>query len=278
MDPLPSGAWRWIRVLWLLAGGAFTVSRVARDGADTTAIAGLVFTFSVFVLPLIKGLKLPGGTELELQPQKIDQLSTKYDDLVDNVSSLLVSYTSSIAATDAVLAASGTIAAKNAFAFLKCAKVIDEALRWFAVAEPVRVLVYRYREAGVTVSGLYFVTGNVDEDEAAILKRAYFLTSGSDPVPRCWQRQRIVNLPETAAGNRPEVLRSHGITYHGMMVVPLRHLDDAWGVLIVERRQPIAFDVIAERVATALGNVVVATFAHPALVEALTKGLRPNHA
>jgi hypothetical protein len=280
--PLLSGrAWSYIRVLWVLAGIAFTIARVVRYGADSTALAGLAFTLVVFILPSIKGFKLPGGTEIELQSQEVVRtLEVEQVNLIDAVSHLLISYTAAIGATDVILMGGSSVESKRAFAMLKTLRAIEESIRWFAVGEPVRVLVYRYQggatfRAGLyTVAenvdaiepGLYFVTGNVDEAEALALKREFFATeeSGDDLIVRCWRRQMVANMSEASTRERPAVPDPKN-AFHGIMTIPLRYADGRWGILVVERKQAEPFNLVAERVGAALGNVIVAALGHPAL-------------
>jgi GAF domain-containing protein len=265
MSGISERAWWWIRVLWVLAGATFTVTRLVGSGADNTAIAGLVFTFSVFVLPLIKALKLPGGTELQLQAENLKKVEVKEDELNLDLANVLVRYTSSIAATDAVLAGASTPASKYAFALLKAVSAIEDSLRWFAVNEPVRVLVYTLREQN-RVQALVFVTGNVDSDEAFVLARLGFPVTEKDvdPLALCWRQRKVIHRSEATADDRPPVAAGHG-RYRGIMTVPIRQVDDMWGVLVVEREKPELFNTLAENVGRALGNVVSAALAHPAL-------------
>jgi GAF domain-containing protein len=265
-------AWAWSRALWFLSGTAFTVYHVISIGkVDTTAIALLVLTLAVFVLPIIDSIKLPGGVELAVHHEEAKEtaqhLSAKEDNLVADISSLLVSFTSSIAATDAILSRKtvGSVATLHAFARVKCADAITDSLRWFAVGESVRVLAYQYDVNPDLGEVLGFVIGNVSDEEDLALADEWFSLGDDDPVGRAWREQRIVNRPEALTNERPLVTDEHDVVYRGIMVVPMRRDDDAWGVLIVERAEPQRFDATAELVGTALSDVIVSALGHASL-------------
>jgi GAF domain-containing protein len=270
MPMLSANSWFWIRLVWFIAGAAFTFTRISRTGPDTTAIAGLVFTFAIFVFPLIKGLKLPGGTEIELKSEtidkRVDQLKIDADKAVDGALKLLATFTALITSTDVVLARPTSRESRSAFARMNCGIAIEAALSWFAVGERVRVLVYRFI-AVPPDPGLHFLMGNATEDECAILARGYFRIDDSDePLLTSWRDQRIINMPDAIATDRPETLPGLG-AYHGILCVPLWRVDTLWGLLVIERTNRETFNAAALKVADALGNVLVAALAHPGLVE-----------
>jgi GAF domain-containing protein len=268
MPSLSGKEWLFARVLWVIGGVGFTSYRIVGSGPDGIALAGLAFTFAILLLPLIKELELPGGTKLKLQDKELAVKSNLLTaGLQDDLALLLVSYTSTIATADVVLSRSsvGSVATRVSYAKFVCADIIASSLKWFAVTESLRILVYQYDEGPRVEPALVYVLGNVVSDEASVLSREYFTVDDNDPVGTAWREQRAYNLENLDDDSRPRVLPALGIRYNGIMLIPIRRDAESWGMLIVERANAERFGVVAERVGTALANVVGAVLGHPAL-------------
>jgi hypothetical protein len=256
-----------IRTIWVVFGLAGAVSHALGGAAhywpdtDLITMGWLGFAALGVLLPSIDSIELPGGGGV-----KFAQAVAAGEEGIAGFEHALG------AATELVAEWLGTVAWFNTYlqrrdvdddtalssVFRYCLERMEDAKEWMGDAgEPIRISLW-WQDQGD--GDLFFMFSNDIRDERT--KRFRFLPN-SGLMGQAFAENRAYNLEDAPLSSFYVSIRDAQIEYHGLLLVPVRVLDQPVGMLSVDREQPSTFGADAENVARGLAELLGYAFLHP---------------
>jgi GAF domain len=256
-----------IRTIWVVFGLAGAVSHALGGAAhywpntDLITMGWLGFAALGVLLPSIDSIELPGGGGL-----KFAQAVAAGEEGIAGLEHALGE------ATELVTEWLGTVAWFNTYlqrqdvdddaalssVFRYCLERMEDAKEWMGDAgEPIRLSLWWQDQAD---GDLFFMFSNDIRDERT--KRFRF-SPNSGLMGQAFAENRAYNLEDAPSSSFYVSIRDAQIDYHGLLLVPVRVLDQPVGMLSVDREQPSTFGAGAENVARGLAELLGYAFLHP---------------
>jgi hypothetical protein len=256
-----------VRFVWVglgLAGAAFhALSHWTNHwpDADLLTMGWLGFAALGLLLPRIDSINLPGGAGVKFQQavqagnEGIAELQRALGNATDQLQDWL---TSTTWLNTYLQRADVDDDAVGKAVFRYCLERMEEAKDWMGDAdEAIRLSLWWYDSEQ---NDLFFVLSNDIRDRATM---DYRFKPNSGLMGQAFAENRIYNIEDAPTSAFYVKIRETPASYHGLMLVPVRVLDQAMGIVSIDREQKSSFNNDAENVAAALAEQVSYAFTHP---------------
>jgi transcriptional regulator with GAF, ATPase, and Fis domain len=110
------------------------------------------------------------------------------------------------------------------------------------------------------MADLFFMFSNDIRDERT---KSFRFSPSAGLMGQAFVENRIYNIEDAPSSSFYVSIRDADIDYHGLLLVPVRALDQPVGMLSIDRRQSATFGEDAERIATGLSELLSYAFVHP---------------
>ncbi len=142
--------------------------------------------------------------------------------------------------------------------FRYCLERMEEAKEWMGDEdEAIRISLWWYDSAE---NELYFVLSNDIRDE--LTKNARFKPN-SGLMGQAFAENRLYNIADAPTSAFYTPIRDSTPSYHGLLLAPVRIMDEPMGMLSIDRQQTATFSEAAENIAEGLTAQVAYAFTHP---------------
>ena len=277
-----SPSWRLAQLLLVVVAfiAAFWHASSAKEGADNTTLAFLVFILAIIVMPVVSKISLPGGAAVELVKKEAKAEAVVLDDntriailgmaaaaraLTEMESVLLLNLRStSITNADvvALVFEALTTGTKTVAEFLRPAPL-------HADDEPEVVRISAWlalrRKGETSPSRLRFAYGYPESLADDLVDYALPLgTDKSSPIYRTFTDNIAGNFATLPPSQRPPSPED-GTHYGGILMLPIYDLSETIGVLQIERARPDRFDATAVALGRALSAFYGSALTDPRL-------------
>jgi hypothetical protein len=256
-----------IRAVWVVLGLCGAVVHVMAGwtgkwpNADLITMAWLGFAALGLVLPGIESIDFPGGggvkfrKAVEAGREGIAELQSTVRDATD----LLQNWLTSLSWLNTYLQRADVddeAAVKAVFRY--CLERMEEAKDWMGDEdEAIRISLWWYDSES---NELFFVQSNDIRDQATIDFR---FAPNSGLMGQAFAENRIYNIENAPTSAFYIKIRDATPDYHGLMLVPVRVLDQAMGIISIDREKTSCFTDEAQNVAEALAEQISYAFMHP---------------
>jgi GAF domain len=229
--------------------------------ADLVTLAWLSFAVLGLLLPSITSIDFPGGGGVKFQEavqagsEGILELQETLRDATDQIQSWLTSVSwlniylqRSDVDDDAAISA----------VFRYCLERMDEAKEWMGDEdEAIRISLWWYDFAE---NELYFVLSNDIRDE---LTKNFRFKPNSGLMGQAFAENRLYNIEDAPTSAFYMPIRDAAPSYHGLLLAPVRIMDEAMGMLSIDRQQKAIFSGDAENIVEGLAAHIAYAFMHP---------------
>jgi hypothetical protein len=253
--------------MWVVIGLAGAVSHALGGAAhhwpdaDLVTMGWLGFAALGVLLPSIDSIELPGGGGV-----KFAEAVAAGEEGIAGLEHALGK------ATELVAEWLGTVGWFNTYlqrrdvdddaalrsVFRYCLERMEDAKQWMGDAgEPIRISLWWQDQID---GDLFFMFSNDIRDERT---KSFRFSPNSGLMGQAFAENRIYNLDDAPASSFYVSIRDAHIDYHGLLLVPVRVLDQPVGMLSVDRERWSTFGSDAENVARGLAELLSYAFLHP---------------
>ncbi|HXM07866.1 MAG TPA: GAF domain-containing protein, partial [Candidatus Acidoferrum sp.] len=142
--------------------------------------------------------------------------------------------------------------------FRYCLERMEDAKEWMGDAdEPIRISLWWLDQID---GDLFFMFSNDIRDDRT---KSFRFSPSSGLMGQAFVENRIYNIEDAPSSSFYVSIRDADIDYHGLLLVPVRALDQPVGMLSIDRRRSATFGEDAERIATGLSELLSYAFVHP---------------
>jgi GAF domain-containing protein len=256
-----------VRILFVVVGlaGAFFHIMATWDeqwpNADLVTMAWLAFAALGILLPSIRAIDFPGGGGVKFRAavQAGQEGIADLESALGEATQLLQSWLAGAAWLNTYLQREDVdddTAASAVFRY--CLERMEEAKDWMGDAdEPIRISLWWYDSGS---DELYFTLSNDIRDE---LTKDFRFKPGSGLMGQAFAENRTYNVDDAPSSAFYMPIRDTAPGYRGLLLVPVRIMDEALGMISIDREQKRTFSANAENVAGALAEQVSYAFMHP---------------
>jgi hypothetical protein len=256
-----------IRTIWVVFGLAGAVSHALGGAAhywpdaDLITMGWLGFAALGVLLPSIDSIELPGGGGV-----KFAQAVAAGEEGIAGLEHALGE------ATELVAEWLGTVTWFNTYlqrrdvdddtalrsVFRYCLERMEDAKEWMGDAgEPIRISLWWQDQID---GDLFFMFSNDIRDERT---KSFRFSPNSGLMGQAFAENRLYNIEDAPSSAFYVSIRDTQVDYRGLLLVPVRVLDQSVGMLSVDREQRSTFGDDAENVAQGLAELLGYSFLHP---------------
>jgi hypothetical protein len=212
-------------------------------------------------LPSIDSIELPGGAGVKFQEAVAagEEGIAGLEHALGEATELVANWLGTVAWLNTYLQRQDVddeTALRSVFRF--CLERMEDAKDWMGDAdEPIRISLWWLDQ---TDGDLFFMFSNDIRDERT---KSFRFSPNAGLMGQAFVENRLYNLEDAPSSSFYVTIRDAQVDYHGLLLVPVRVLDQPVGMLSVDRQQQAAFGEDAERVAMGLTELLGYAFSHP---------------
>jgi GAF domain-containing protein len=256
-----------IRIAWIAIGVAGAIAHALGTSAnhwpdtDLITMGWLGFAALGVLLPSIDSIGLPGGTSVKFQEAVAagEEGIADLEHALGEATELIADWLGTVAWLNTYLQrrdVDDDTALRSVFRY--CLERMEDAKEWMGDAgEPIRISLWWLDQ---TDGDLFFMFSNDIRDERT---KSFRFSPSAGLMGQAFVENRIYNIEDAPSSSFYVSIRDADIDYHGLLLVPVRALDQPVGMLSIDRRQSATFGEDAERIATGLSELLSYAFVHP---------------
>ncbi|HEY1429054.1 MAG TPA: GAF domain-containing protein [Candidatus Tumulicola sp.] len=256
-----------VRTIWILIGIAGAISHAVGGSAnhwpdtDLITMGWLGFAVLGVLLPSIDSIEFPGGGGVKFQEAVAagEEGIAGLEHALGEATGLIADWLGTVGWLNTYLQrldVDDDAALRSVFRY--CLERMEDAKEWMGDAEePVRISLWWQDQAD---GDLFFMFSNDIRDERT---KNFRFSPNSGLMGQAFAENRIYNLENALSSSFYVAIREAQVDYHGLLLVPVRVVDQPVGMLSVDRQQKATFGEDAEKVAQGLSELLGYAFSHP---------------
>jgi hypothetical protein len=228
---------------------------------DLITMGWLGFAALGVLLPSIDSIEFPGGGGVKFQEAVAagEEGIAGLEHALGEATDLIANWLGTVAWLNTYLQrldVDDDAALRSVFRY--CLERMEDAKEWMGDAEePIRISLWWQDQAD---GDLFFMFSNDIRDERT---KNFRFSPNSGLMGQAFAENRVYNLEDAQSSSFYVAIREAQVDYHGLLLVPVRVLDQPVGMLSVDRQQKSTFGDDAEKIAQGLAELLGYAFAHP---------------
>jgi hypothetical protein len=228
---------------------------------DLITMGWLGFAALGVLLPSIDSIEFPGGGGVKFQEAVAagEEGIAGLEHALGEATDLIANWLGTVAWLNTYLQrldVDDDAALRSVFRY--CLERMEDAKEWMGDAEePIRISLWWQDQAD---GDLFFMFSNDIRDERT---KNFRFSPNSGLMGQAFAENRVYNLEDAQSSSFYVAIREAQVDYHGLLLVPVRVLDQPVGMLSVDRQEKSTFGDDAEKIAQGLAEVLGYAFAHP---------------
>jgi hypothetical protein len=256
-----------VRTLWIVFGVAGAVLHALGGAAhywpdtDLVTMGWLGFAALGVLLPSIDSIEFPGGGGVKFQEAVAagEEGIAGLEQALGEATELVADWLGTVAWLNTYLQrldVDDDTALRAVFRY--CLERAEDAKEWMGEAdEPIRISLWWQDQVD---GDLFFMFSNDIRDERT---KSFRFSPNSGLMGQAFAENRIYNIEDAPSSSFYVAIRDAQVDYHGLLLVPVRVLDQPVGMLSVDRQRRATFGDDAEKVAQGLAELIGYAFVHP---------------